>query len=198
MIVPLAGVCKTTSVAIVKLEQSYRIMIRTEGRYWLPISPEGPFPKWSESSGFQLKGAGTVTNGTLRFIIGKDAVSFGSKYTSGYIAINVKSKSLEVRADLSSQHSKEINHSGFYKTCTFDIPVIVSVTEYEQLDALKGKFIKISGQLQDNWHCKINSGAVLLSNWYEAGPTYTFIGWVDNGYGPDKYELKVWEMRTNK
>lgn len=50
MIVPLPGVCRDTSVDIVKLEQSYRIMICTEGRYWLPISPEGPFPKWSDSS----------------------------------------------------------------------------------------------------------------------------------------------------
>ena len=120
------------------------------------------------------------------------------KYTSGFIRINEKNRTLELRADLSGNHETEINHSGIYKNYKFEVPVIEPVVDYERLNAYKGKTVKVVGQLQDNSHCKMNGGAVYLSGWYEVGPKYEFIGWVGEGYGGDKYQLNVFEVITNK
>src|SRR5580765_7123204 len=114
--------CGSTSVKVIKLEESYRVWIDTQKTHWqYPMSPEGPFPKSSECSVFVLKGAGKTTNGTSQYVIGKDAIPWGAHYGSGYINFDEKNRILELRAEL--DQTGHHNQSGIYKRCKFEAPV---------------------------------------------------------------------------
>lgn len=198
MLLPLAAHCASTTVRVLKLEHSYKVWICREGRHWYPMSPEGPFPKWSDCSVFLLKGSGNATNGCLHYIIGKDAVSLGNIYESGYVNISETNKSLQLAGVLSARGKGYLNLSGVYMNCKFEAPVIDTVVDYKDLENHRGKVVKITGALEDNWHCKMNGGAILLSNWYEVGPKYEFIGVIEEGYGGDKYRLAIYDVERKR
>jgi hypothetical protein len=175
----LAGFA-STSVQVVKLEESYRVWIETTGTHWAPMSPEGPFPKWSECSVFVLKGAGAPTNGTSQYVIGKDAIGWGAHYGSGYINFDEKHRILELRALNQASYR---NQSGIYKNCRFEAPAIHSVTNYAGLANYTSNhaIVKITGFLQDNSRCKMDGGIVYLGGYFQVGPKYEFIGWTEIG-----------------
>jgi hypothetical protein len=101
VIVVLAIACKIysgptrTNVRVTAIDEGYEIRITTEGRHPIPISPEGPFPKWSRGLVLFVGGNGEpeeIGGVTFKkYTAGKD---FDAAYWISWIAISEKSRRL--------------------------------------------------------------------------------------------------------
>ena len=80
----------------------YEITIESRGTMLLPVSPEGPFPKWSACTRLVAQGGGEIVKrdgaAFKKYTIGKNLRSDNDYFFSGSIWISEERKTLVVDA----------------------------------------------------------------------------------------------------
>jgi len=184
--------CRTDRALSMRLERANRVWIFSEGRSLLPITAEGPFPRWSQTSVFLLKGPGEPTaNGTL-YRIGEDARSFFGKYVAGWVILDEGRRTVTLQGSLSDRYASQINHSGTY-TCEFQAPELVVLDDPDRASALEGKFVKVTGTIEDRRYCRIHGGRLKVSSSLESSSRYELVGRIVKGSGSDLFMLDVFD-----
>jgi hypothetical protein len=142
---------RTDSIQVTAIYDGYRILIRSEGTYLLPLSPDGPFPKWMQETELFADGAGMpVTIDGLAFkkyTIGKDLQ--GGWFANGWAAISEGGKRLILQTELEKDRRYLINHSGTYNGITVDHPQIFPLLISDKMEDLDGRYIHAKGHYRD-------------------------------------------------
>jgi hypothetical protein len=151
LLIVLMCVCSsTTKVTIVAIDEGYDIHIRTFGRSPLPLTAEGPFPKWCELSRFTVVGPGTNSE--------RDGVKYKkysirkgvySHYSGGSLWISEANQTLIVDAELSKKSNGLMNHSGRYGHVTVEHPSIVSLTIDTPTESVDGRYVRARGHFDE-------------------------------------------------
>jgi hypothetical protein len=153
LVVSWHAIYRTTKVCIDAIDDGYDVRIRTSGRSPLPLTPEGPFPKWSELTWLTADGPGEVVqrDGTVykKYTLGKDLRDRLHRYSSGSLCISPESNALVVDVQLSGEHQDLMNQSGRYGNVTIEHPPIVPLAADTPVGRIDGKYVRARGRFRD-------------------------------------------------
>lgn len=141
-------------LTITAIDDRYSIAIHSGGRMLLPISPEGPFPKWSASTRLIAEGSGeTVT---------RDGVTY-KKYTfynglrsetdyffDGSIWFSEEDRTLIVDVEYKEEYRHLLNHSGTYRNITVNRPTIIVLTKDTPIERIDGRHVRARGTFAES------------------------------------------------
>jgi hypothetical protein len=151
---------RKTTVEIIAIDEGYNIRICASGRSIIPLTAEGPFPKWSELSWFTAEGPGqSVEREGIRYkkySIGEDArCRISDAYCRGSLWISKDEKRLIVEAELSTDRRErgEMNHSGEYVGLAVDHPSITLLNSDTPTERVDGKYVRVRGRFIDKKNC---------------------------------------------
>jgi hypothetical protein len=139
---------RADSVQVIGVDDGYEICIKSEGNYLMPISPEGPFPKWGAGTRFLASGPGkrVAIDGVVykEYTIGEDLEmkSLANMFSTCVVRISEGAKRLIVQGQLSEERKYVLNPSGTYEGITIDRPKVVALsprTRIEDMGSVYGK-----------------------------------------------------------
>jgi len=153
VIVLLIGFCsihtRKDSVDVTEIEGKYRIRFLSRGNYLAPITPEGPFPIWTDASFFQTDGKGARNDqGDISYELGKNLESQYQKYRESILTIHEKEKEITFKGKLGREYKSATNHSGSY-TIDIERPQIFRIEQFINQDQMLDKYIKARGRFTD-------------------------------------------------
>ncbi|MFX0200301.1 MAG: hypothetical protein ACFFCW_29630 [Candidatus Hodarchaeota archaeon] len=187
------------NIYITKIDDEYLIKFVSTGKYIATITPEGPFPAWSDNSTFQTNGKGNNVNETdYEYIIGTNLESQYDKYKNGYIILSEISLEISLKADLSDKYRDTVNHSGKYSKVVIKSPPVFEISEFKSQEEMVGKYIRATGYFKnyqfftgnyvfEDRHVSFVAGPG--RNRHNSGLNYVVVGYVDHHYDKAKFEI---------
>ena len=143
----------TDTVEVIAVDDGYVIHVRSEGNYLIPpISPDGPFPKWGESTRFRAQGAGkrVAIDGVIykEYAIGKDLETTSDSYmfSTCVVRISEDAKRLIVQGQL--KRKDDFNPSGTYDGITIDRPKVIALSASTKIEDIYGHYIRARGHYE--------------------------------------------------
>jgi hypothetical protein len=169
---------QTDSVTVTAIDDGYDIRLLSEGRYLMPLTPEGPFPKWSHGIRLFAEGSGEKIemDGLLykKYRIGKDLTAVN--YSSGIVCISEEGKRLV---------TQEIDGGKEFDNITIEHPQIVSLNQDSKIEDLDHCYIRARGRFE-GWKFKA-AGKIFETNWTVDDPRECeVIGFVVVEAGPGR------------
>jgi hypothetical protein len=167
---------RTDSVRVTAIDDGYDIFIHSAGRWLVPVSPEGPFPKWGDGTRLFAEGRGerVEIDGVAyqEFTRGKNLRALG--FSECAIYVSEAEKRLIVRGELAADRKCHINHSGQYDNITIAHPEIVPLMLDAKITDIDHRYIRARGRFDE-------------ANFTAAGKTFE----VNNGPydDPNEYEI---------
>jgi len=171
------------TVAITAIDDTYKIAIESRGTLLLPLSPEGPFPKWSASTKLLAEGCGKrVKRDGLalnQYTLRKDLISPDDYLAGGSIWISEESRTLLVDVELRKEYRELMNQSGTYKNIEVYRPKIIVLTENTPIGDVDGCYVRARGTFNEDGNYFRSAGKAFYAYWshaHDKSATYEVIG----------------------
>jgi hypothetical protein len=160
---------QTDSVRVTAIDDGYDISISSEGRYMMPLTPEGPFPKWSRGARLFAEGSGESVEidglSYKKYSVGKDLIA--ANYSSGSVYISEKGKRLLTR---------ELEGNKTFDNITIEHPKIILLTRDTTIEELDHCYIRARGRFND-WKFNAAGKTFEIQNYpYGDSREYNVIG----------------------
>jgi hypothetical protein len=178
---------RTDTVTVTAIDDGYDIRIHSSGRWLFPISPEGPFPKWTDATRFFAEGSGERVdrNGVIykKYIVGMDLTS--TWYSCGTICISEHDKRLIVQGERPADRHDRTTWSGTYDNVVVDHPEILILTETTRIEDIDHRYVRARGHFRKS---RLEAAGKLLyapTAPPDALGTYEVVGVVELHYDPE-------------
>jgi hypothetical protein len=149
-----AGWARTDKAEVVAVGDGYDIHIRSEGYSWIPITPDGPFPKWGHSNRFRAQGDGkrVAIDGVIykEYALGTDLKPTGNanKFSTCILRISEETKRIILQAQLSPEDYIHFDPSGTYDGVKIDHPKVVDLSPRTKIEDINGRYIQARGHYE--------------------------------------------------
>ena len=147
---------RSDNVVVKAIDDFYEIAIYSSGKWYIPISAEGLFPEWSDSTymvtikdGIKVKIDGVLFK---KFVIGEDIEVRLNKFSKGEIFLSESDKILRIKAKLGRDYkwTDSVNHSGEYRQINIERPKIVTINSSSIIQDLMGSHIRVVGHFRNH------------------------------------------------